>query len=334
MKIAARIFVALLLALAVLPEAAVARPTARPPAAVRPPSVNPSSVNLIEWARANQLQLRWLNRDKTLQLSNALVRFTLTVNSSDAQINGVQTRLSFPMDLRSGVPFASQLDLQKNFGPVLHPPTNPPGSRLKTICLDAGHGGADTGERAGGIEEKKYTLLLAQELGSQLTRAGFNVVMTRTKDVKVELTDRTEIARRRRADLFVCLHFNSSPVDRNEVKGVETYCLTPAAASSSNANGRTGDTRWLQSNGNDEKNLLLAHQLQKSMLRGLPVEDRGVKRARFQVLREATMPAVLIEGGFMSHPAEQKRILDAGYRQQLARAIVDGILAYKAAVKG
>ncbi len=328
MKIAARIFFALTLALAVLPETVAARPPDRRP------SGGPDYVRLTEWAQANQLQIRWRDHDKTLQLSNGVVRIALTVNSCDAQINGVQTRLSFPVDLRNGLPFVSQLDLAKNFGPVLHPPVNKPGAKIKTVCLDAGHGGADTGERSGGIEEKKYTLLLAQELGGQLTRAGFNVVMTRTKDVKVELSARADIARRRRADLFVCLHFNSSPVDRNEVKGIETYCLTPAEASSSNANGRTGDTSRLKANGNDEKNLLLAHQLQKSLLRGLPAEDRGVKRARFQVLREATMPAVLIEGGFMSHPVEQKKILDPAYRRQMARAIVDGILAYKAAVKG
>jgi N-acetylmuramoyl-L-alanine amidase len=290
-------------------------------------------VRLEDWARLNQFQIRWLDREKILQLSNRLTRITLVVNSSDAQINGVQVRLSFPVALRNGTVELSQLDLGKTFDPVLYPPANKPGIKIKTICLDPGHGGNDMGEHVGGIQEKKYTLLLSQELSSQLTRAGFNVVMTRTKDTKPELSDRTEIARRRKADLFICVHFNSSPVDLNEVKGIETYCLTPAGATSSNAQGE-GDTRWFKANGNDEKNMLLAYLLQKSMVRELPVEDRGVKRARFQVLREATMPAVLIEGGFLSHPIEQKKILDAAYRRQLARAIVDGILAYKKTVRG
>ena len=329
MKIAARIFPALLLALALLPHRSGARPADR-----RPAVTGRESVRLADWARVNQFQTHWLDREKILELSNGVARLTLTVNSCDARINGVPTRLSFPVSLQDGVVRISQLDLEKNFSPLLHPPANKPGLKLKTICLDAGHGGADMGEHVGGIEEKKYTLLLAQELSSQLTRAGFNVVMTRTKDVYVFRAERTAIARRRRADLFVSLHFNSSPVDRLEVQGIETYCLTPAGASSSNAHGETGDTRWLAANGNDEKNLLLAHQLQKSLRRELPVEDRGIKRARFQVLREATMPAVLIEGGFMSHPVEQKKILDPAYRRQMARAIVDGILAYKAAVKG
>lgn len=327
MKFAARIFFALALLLAAGPQRGDARMPER-----RPPFTGREYVRVEDWARANQLQIRWLG-DKTLELSNRLARLTMTVNSADAQINGVAVRLSFPVALRNGGIAVSQLDLDKTFGPVIHPPANKPGFKINTICLDAGHGGSDMGEHVGGVEEKKYTLLLAKELQDQLTRAGFKVVMTRTADTRLELSDRTEIARRRKADLFVALHFNSWPGNRSEVRGVETYCLTPAGAASSNAQGE-GDTHWLKANGNDEKNMQLAYQLQKSLVRGLSAEDRGVKRARFQVLREAAMPAVLIEGGFLSHPAEQKRILDPAYRRQMARAIVDGILAYKRTVKG
>ena len=327
MKFAAWIF--LVLALVAGPQRSDARMPER-----RPQFTGREYVRLEDWARANQFQTRWLDRDKTLQLSNRLARLTLTLNSSDAQINGLAVRLAFPVAVRNGAVAISQLDIEKTFGPVLYPPANKPGFKVNTICLDAGHGGKDTGERSGSIEEKKYTLLLAKELQDQLTRVGFRVVMTRATDAYLELSDRTDIARRRKADLFVSLHFNSSPADRNEVRGVETYCLTPAGATSSNAKGEVGDTRWLKANGNDEKNMQLAYQLQKSLVRGLAAEDRSVKRARFQVLREAAMPAVLIEGGFLSHPGEQKRILDPAYRRQMARAIVDGIIAYKRNVKG
>ena len=326
MNFAARIFFVLILMVAAGPQRSAARMLER-----RPQFTGREYVRVENWARANQFQIHWLG-DKALELSNRTARLTLTVNSADAQINGVAVRLAFSLALRGGGVAISQLDLDKTFGPVLHPPANKPGFKINTVCLDAGHGGNDTGERSGGIEEKKYTLLLAKELQDQLTRAGFKVVMTRTTDTRMELSDRTDIARRRKADLFVALHFNTWPGDRNEVRGVETYCLTPAGTTSSNAQGE-GDTRWLKANGNDEKNLLLAYHLQKSLVRGLAVEDRGVKRARFQVLREAAMPAVLIEGGFLSHPAEQKRILDPAYRRQMARAIVDGLLAYKKTVK-
>jgi len=83
----------------------------------------------------------------------------------------------------------------------------------------------------------------------------------------------------------------------------------------------------------DAKNMLLAYQFQKAMVKSLAVEDRGVKRARFAVLRNARVPAVLVEAGFMSHPRESKRIFDPQYRRQLAQTLRDGILAYKRLVE-
>ena len=80
--------------------------------------------------------------------------------------------------------------------------------------------------------------------------------------------------------------------------------------------------------------MLLAYDLQQSLTRSLSVEDRGVHRARFAVLRDATMPAVLIEGGFMSHPSEGRKIFDAAYRREMARAITEGILHYKRQTEG
>jgi len=178
-----------------------------------------------------------------------------------------------------------------------------------------------------------YTLLLAREVRDQLARAGFKSFLTRTSDTYVPLETRVAIARGGAADLFVSLHFNAIEEDRNEVQGAETYCCTPASATSFNTWGE-GNTRWVTGNRTDAKNVLLAFHIQRSLVTHLQVEDRGVKRARYRVLRDATMPAILIEGGFMSHPAEGKKIFDAGYRRQMAHAIVDGILAYQRAVKG
>ena len=306
-------------------------------AAVRGGKARPTYVPMSEWARANVLSVHWLERDKTVELTGRGSRLTFNVESrSDArraQINGVQVWLAFPILYQNGRAYISQTDLSETLGPVLSPPTNPRGINIKTICLDAGHGGNDPGYQVGSNDEKKYTLLFAQEVRAQLKAAGFNVVMTRTTDVKIQLEDRTAIARRNSADLFVSLHFNAIELGRNEVKGTEIFCLTPAGATSTNARGE-GDTQWVTGNRNDEKNMLLAYQMQKSYEKELGIEDRGVKRARFQVLREATMPAILIEGGFMSHPAEGKKIFDPAYRKQMAKAVVDGIQAYKTIVKG
>lgn len=305
-------------------------------AAPRRASVRPDYVSLSEWARANVFSVHWLERDKTVELSRRGTQLTFNVESrSDArraQINGVQVMLAFPIIYQNGRASISQIDLSETLGPVLSPPRNPRGINIKTICIDPGHGGNDPGYQVGANDEKKYTLLLAQEVRSQLKAAGFKVVLTRTTDVKIPLEERTAIARKAGADLFVSLHFNAFPDDK-QVRGTEVYCCTPAGAYSFNSKGE-GDRQWVVGNRNDEKNMLLAYQMQKSYEKNLGLEDRGVKRARYQVLREATMPAILIEGGFMSNPSDGRKIFDSAYRKQMAKAVVDGILAYKRITKG
>jgi len=288
-------------------------------------------VRVTDWAKGNGFQLRWLKRQETFQLSNASAKIRCAVDSREAQVNGVGVWLSFPVAQREGVPYLAKLDLQTTLAPLLSPPKSKPGVTLKSICLDPGHGGKDPGNRVGLYQEKKYTLLLAQEVRQQLTRAGLNVALTRSSDAFVDLPTRPEMAKRKNADLFVSLHFNSAESSRTVVRGAEVYCLTPAGASSTNARGEgTGaGTGWCPGNRCNDRNLLLAYEVQKALTGNLTVEDRGVRRARFAVLRDATMPAVLIEAGFMSHPEEGKRIFDTGYRRQVARAIVDGLLAYK-----
>ena len=120
--------------------------------------------------------------------------------------------------------------------------------------------------------------------------------------------------------------------NRSQVSGIGTFCVTPAGAHSTNAGGK-GDARWVTGNAHDEKGMVLAYQVQKSLTEDLHCDDRGVRRARYQVLREARMPAILIEGGFLSNPAEGRKIAEASYRRRMARAIAQGILAYQRIVK-
>jgi N-acetylmuramoyl-L-alanine amidase len=293
-------------------------------------------VRLNDWARVNQLSVRWISPGKTVELNNSQARFVFTVDPrqdcTKAVFNGVEVSLAFPMRYQNGAAYISQTDLSQTLKPVLSPPRTSPGDKIKTICIDPGHGGKDPGYMVGRNQEKKYTLLLAQEVRDQLKTAGFNVIMTRSTDYYLSLEDRPALARKRNADLFVSLHFNAFP-GSSAIKGLETYCLTPAGAYSSHSGGE-GNTRWVSGNRNNEENMQLAYQLHRSLVKTLPVEDRGIKRARWKVLTEASMPAVLIEGGFMSNPTEGKRIFDPTYRRQMAKAIVNGILAYQKAVKG
>jgi N-acetylmuramoyl-L-alanine amidase len=290
-------------------------------------------LRLAVWAKAHGLELRWLKQDETLQLTNHSSKIVLAVDSREAQINGVAVWLLFPLVAHNGAIYLAQLDVETTLRPLLSPPKGPPGARIKTICLDPGHGGKDPGNRVGSNQEKQYTLLLAQELHTQLERAGLKVTLTRSTDAFIELPTRPELAKQRSADLFVSLHFNAAEAGRDSVQGAEVYCLTPAGASSTNARGEGAGAGWFPGNRYNDKNLFLAFQVQKALTRNLAVEDRGVRRARFAVLRDAAMPAVLIEAGFMSHPAEGRKIFSSAYRQKIARAIVEALLAYKRAVE-
>ena len=238
-----------------------------------------------KWAQANGLETRWLQRDESIQLSSAATKAVLKADAREASINGVQVWLSFPVVRFSGGLWVSPLDLSKTLLPLLSPRARQ-GEKVISICLDPGHGGRDPGNQAGFSQEKKLTLLLAKELRGALARAGFKTILTRSTDRFIELPDRAAQANRRKADLFLCLHFNSAVTSRSSVQGAEVYCLTPAGANSTNSHGDGGDVDRRAGNRNDERNVLLAWHIQKALTRGVAVEDRGVRRARFAVLRD------------------------------------------------
>jgi N-acetylmuramoyl-L-alanine amidase len=281
-------------------------------------------VRLSDWAHQFGYQPKWRQRDKILQLTGSRPNLTVEVDSRKAEIAGVTVLLSFPIAAQKGAALISELDLRTTVEPLVAP--HPKRKPIKTICLDPGHGGHDTGKIDGRNYEKNYTLLLASEVGSLLRKNGFNVVFTRTRDKTLDLSERAPIAQRAKADLFVSLHYNAGP---SEVRGLEVYCLTPSGANSSNAGGGKSARIGSAGNMNDNNNVLLAYDLQRTIVRETGLEDRGMKRARFEVLRDAAMPAVLIEGGFMSNRGDAKKIYDSAFRKKMARAIVDGILSYK-----
>lgn len=290
-------------------------------------------VRLSEWARWQGLSWRWLKRDESLQLTNRTTRLQFAVDSREARVNGFQVWLLYPLATRDGSLYISQLDVDATFRPLLSPAPPEAGKKIKTICLDAGHGGKDPGNRLPGRQEKDYTLRLAFELRDQLKQAGFKVVFTRSSDEFIELSERPDRARRAGADLFLSLHFNGTDGGRAEARGSEVYCLTPVGAASTNSRGEGARSGAFPGNRANGRNMLLAYQIQKSLVRALQSGDRGVRRARFEVLRGATMPAALIEAGFLSHPEEGKKIFTAEYRRQIARAITEGIQNYKKVVE-
>jgi N-acetylmuramoyl-L-alanine amidase len=255
------------------------------------------------------------------------------VDSQQSTVNGVKVWLSVPVTVQGGKAYLSVLDAETVLQPLLHPPRSPLGRKIRTILLDPGHGGKDPGNQEGPELEKRYTLLLAQQLRVKLQAAGFQVLLTRNRDVFVGLPERAALANRSKADLFLSLHFNSLGRTDSGVRGLEVFCLTPNHAASTHAPRTATSSQKLPGHGTGSHSLLLAYQIQKAAVRRLGLLDRGVKHARFAVLRDVTMPAVLIEGGFMSSPTELKRIADASFRATLADAIVEAIRSYKRAVE-
>jgi N-acetylmuramoyl-L-alanine amidase len=245
----------------------------------------------------------------------------------DIRLDGVIHWLSAPVLAQRGALWIRADDVSKTIAPVLHPLPLAASASIRTIVLDPGHGGADTGARGlSGHVEKEWTLDVARHVASDLADAGVRVLLTRESDITTPLEGRPSFCLAHGGNVFVSIHFNSGGPTAS---GIETYCLTPAGNSSTDDVGarRRGDAqagnRW------DERNVWLAHCVQAAALSATGAADRGVRRARFEVLRDANCPAILIEGGFLTNQTEEERVLNPEYRNRLAEAIAKGILAYK-----
>jgi N-acetylmuramoyl-L-alanine amidase len=289
-------------------------------------------IRLGEWAEANGFKVVTRAKSDAVELTNQSATLNFAVdphNARKSQISGTTVMLCYPVINRRGTMLISLLDAQKSLEPILYPKKSL--AQIHTICLDAGHGGKDPGNADGANFEKKYTLLLAQATEKLLQQAGFKVVLTRTNDVYISPAERPEIAARQGADLFVSLHYNS--IAAAGVRGIQVHCLPPPGTKSSDAGGGRGDEPPSPGNLQDDRNILLAYEMLHNITPKLPLEDIGVKRNHFEVLRDAHMPAILIEGGFMTDPQDARKIYDPEFRQRMAQSIVNGILAYKEAIE-
>jgi N-acetylmuramoyl-L-alanine amidase len=224
------------------------------------------------------------------------------------------------------------------------------GLGVSRIVIDAGHGGHDPGAQGNGLNEAELTLDVAQRLQKLLAKQpGVEVVMTRDSDVFIPLQERTAIANREGADLFLSIHANAS---RNtEARGVETYFLNfantrEAEAVAARENAGSGQTmhnlpdivKAIALNNKLNESRDLAETVQKSMVNRLSVKskqlrDLGVKQAPFVVLIGAGMPSVLAEISFITHKQEGSLLKTAAYRQQIAQALFDGLQNYQQSLK-
>ncbi|WP_204153245.1 N-acetylmuramoyl-L-alanine amidase [Leptolyngbya sp. CCY15150] len=171
------------------------------------------------------------------------------------------------------------------------------------VVIDPGHGGRDPGAVGrGGIQEKDIVLSISNQVASLLEQQGIMVVMTRQDDREVDLQPRVSMAEQANADLFVSIHANAISLSRPEVNGAETYYYS-------------------------DSGLRLARVIHDSML-GTGVNDRGIRQARFYVLVNTSMPAVLLETGFVTGEEDARLLADPAFRTRMAEAIANGIAQY------
>ena len=254
---------------------------------------------------------------------------TLTPGSSRTLFNGTVVHLPEPaLRDENGVYTVTPLSLRQTVEPLLRRRTDNAGP-VKRVLLDPGHGGAELGAVGKKYQEKAINLALASAVKLELEKRGYTVLMTRTKDQAVSLDRRGRLTGEVAADLFLSIHHNASSSNPNAT-GIETYALTPGGAASTSG-GALGGT--LAANRFDAASINLAERIQTRLVRATGGVDRGTKYARFRVLTLAECPAVLIEAGFISTPAEEEAIASAARQRKAAAAIADGVAVYDAWVR-
>jgi len=221
-------------------------------------------------------------------------------------------------------------------------------SQLRTLAIDAGHGGDDVGAKgAGGTTEKDLTLAIARRLKAAVeARLGLRVIMTREDDRSVPATDRSALANNNKANLFVSLHANAS--FRSEVSGATVYVASFDQAATNLATLRP---ERLPAFGGGQRDLelvpwnlaqiryrdqsdVLAQFVTESFRDRVPLGPRPFEHAPLRVLESANMPAVLVEVGYLSNAAQEKRIASPDFQQSLVEALLDAIVRFRDAVSG
>ncbi|HUB67253.1 MAG TPA: N-acetylmuramoyl-L-alanine amidase [Candidatus Methylacidiphilales bacterium] len=251
------------------------------------------------------------------------------LGNSDMYLDGVHYVMSFPIESGDRDWLVSRMDVIKLFDPILRPDQIADRHTIRGVVIDPGHGGSDNGAASSLGYEKNYTLQTAFILENILRAAGLKTVLTRRTDVFVDLYERAHIASLYPDYAFVSIHYNSATP---EAHGLETYCVAPRGAPSASSNYVSrADIYKLPGNDYDAQNILLASLVHSEIIRlnpGDPTADRGVKRARFVVIKQNVLPAILVEGGFVSNHLEARRVNRDDYRERLALEIARGVIRF------
>lgn len=267
-----------------------------------------------------------------IRLKNKWHTLEFELNSRRCWVNGTLLWLNNPLR-KTGWQWALQEpDFSKTVEPAIRAYAFLKNQGSRVVVLDPGHGGKDRGAVSPRkIYEKLLTKNIANRVRNLLEARGITVYLTREDDTFLTLTQRCSIAAKRNANVFVSLHADSASAS---AEGASTFVLALPGEYSSHSYGQGRASSTVnKGNRNDKANMALGAYIQQQLIKSTGQKDRGVKRARFQVLRDAPCPAALVEMAFITNKKEESFVLTKAGQDKLAAGIANGIVAYLNDVK-
>lgn len=301
-------------------------------------------VELGDFCQRNNLRYNYNTLDDVIQLSSNKLDLKLLIASSIAYCNGRVINLSRSPVYKNGNIFIP-LELEKIISSTFLPQREH--FFIKTIVIDPGHGGRDPGAISRtGLKEKTVNLKVARYLKQELENEGFNVYLTRNRDLYLTLDQRVEVARRKSADLFISMHANSNP--SRSVRGFEVYYLSeryfdkskqlrkltshaPFNCRGQTLSKQTGQRTWDSFLAkNNRLSLRYANSL-RATIQTLGFSTKSPRGAPFYVLKYAYVPSVLVEIGYLSNSREEKMLRKNYYLRQIAKGISLSVVKFNRA---
>lgn len=275
---------------------------------------------------ASYYGMSYSKKGNKFYMGSRWTRIDMKKDSRRFEINGTVMHFSFAPALYGGKPAIATSDFLKVLDPVLRH-RSMPRKVVRRVMIDPGHGGKDRGASGKLSHEKDIVLNVGLKLSKELRSRGYEVYMTRTKDSFPTLSQRSALAKRVRADLFISIHTNSATP---AAKGLETFVLAPKNTASTS--GKTKRKKLTDANYYDKQSLRLGFEIHRSAVAASKATDRGVKHAQFSVLDKSPCPAALIELGFISNRTEENRLRSSSYQNKLVKGIADGVCRYASAM--
>jgi len=269
-------------------------------------------------------------KDNNVVLENKAIKLQLRIGSQECFMNGVKFIFSDSVVAYKHFILISRTDLSKLIDPVLRPSHITSAPPFRTVIIDPGHGGSDSGAKNQYGTEAGYNLKVSKLVQERLKAVGYNVKMIRESDIFYSLSQRVAIANKHTNAVFISIHFNAG--GGRVARGIETFTLSPVGVAHYGKRVKSSDYKVQQGNYQDSANIAFATAVHSSALGRIDVPDRGIKRARFSVLTGIRHPAILLEGGFMSHPFEARLIHSSEYQKNLALGIAEGIEKFRLAL--